>query len=48
VIELASVTGRSEAGIVEMETLFKWNKNKYDKGLANFPALLTKRNRSGN
>lgn len=48
VIELAGVTGRSEAGVVEMETLFKWNKNKYDKGLANFPALLTKRNRSGN
>ena len=43
VVEVAFVTGRSEAGVIEVETLFKWNGAKYIKGLASFPNILTKR-----
>ena len=43
VIEVAFVTGRSEAGVIEVETLFKWNGTKYEKGLASFANILAKR-----
>lgn len=43
VVEVAFVTGRSEAGVIEVETLFKWNGAKYIKGLASFSNILTKR-----
>ena len=43
VIEVAFVTGRSEAGVIEVETLFKWNGAKYEKGLASFANILAKR-----
>ena len=43
VIEVAFVTGRSEAGVIEVETLFKWNGVKYEKGLASFANILAKR-----
>jgi pilus assembly protein CpaF len=43
VIEVAFVTGRSEEGVIEVETLFKWNGAKYIKGLASFSNILTKR-----
>jgi len=42
-IEVAFVTGRSEAGVIEVETLFKWNGAKYEKGLASFANILAKR-----
>jgi pilus assembly protein CpaF len=43
VVEVAFVTGRSEEGVIEVETLFKWNGAKYIKGLASFSNILTKR-----
>ena len=43
VIEVAFVTGRSEAGVIEVETLFKWNGTKYEKGLASFANISAKR-----
>jgi len=43
VLEVAFVTGRSEAGVIEVETLFKWNGAKYEKGLASFANILAKR-----
>jgi pilus assembly protein CpaF len=43
VVEVAFVTGRSEAGVIEVETLFKWNGAKYEKGLASFANILAKR-----
>ena len=43
VAEVAFVTGRSEAGVIEAETLFKWNGAKYIKGLTSFSNTLTKR-----
>jgi pilus assembly protein CpaF len=43
VVEVAFVTGRSEAGVIEVETLFKWNGAKYEKGLASFSNILAKR-----
>ena len=43
VVEVAFVTGRSEAGVIEVETLFKWNGTKYEKGLASFANILAKR-----
>lgn len=43
VVEVAFVTGRSETGVIEVETLFKWNGAKYIKGLASFSNILTKR-----
>jgi len=43
VVEVAFVTGRSEEGVIEVETLFKWNDAKYIKGLASFSNILTKR-----
>ena len=43
VVEIAFVTGRSEEGVIEVETLFKWNGAKYEKGLATFSNVLAKR-----
>ena len=43
VVEVAFVTGRSEEGVIEVETLFKWNGAKYIKGLASFSNILAKR-----
>ena len=43
VVEVAFVTGRSEEGVIEVETLFKWNGAKYVKGLASFANVLAKR-----
>jgi len=43
VIEVAFVTGRSEEGVIEVETLFKWDGAKYVKGLASFANVLAKR-----
>jgi pilus assembly protein CpaF len=43
VVEIAFVTGRSEQGVIEVETLFKWNGAKYEKGLATFSNVLAKR-----
>jgi len=44
VVEVAFVTGRSEEGVIEIETLFKWNGTEYEKGLASFSNILAKRN----
>jgi len=46
VVEIASVTGRSEAGHIEMDSLFKWNGKEYEKGLANYAMLFSKRKMS--
>jgi pilus assembly protein CpaF len=43
VVEVAFVTGRSEEGVIEVETLFKWDGAKYIKGLASFANILAKR-----
>jgi pilus assembly protein CpaF len=43
VVEVAFVTGRSEEGVIEVETLFKWDGAKYVKGLASFSNILGKR-----
>jgi pilus assembly protein CpaF len=43
VVEVAFVTGRSEEGVIEVETLFKWDGAKYVKGLASFSNILAKR-----
>lgn len=43
VVEVAFVTGRSEEGVIEIETLFKWNGTEYEKGLASFSNILAKR-----
>jgi pilus assembly protein CpaF len=43
VVEIAFVTGRSEQGVIEVETLFKWNGAKYEKGLATVSNVLAKR-----
>jgi len=43
VVEIAFVTGRSEEGVIEVETLLKWNGAKYEKGLATFSNVLAKR-----
>jgi pilus assembly protein CpaF len=45
VSEIACVTGRSEAGNIEIESLFTWNGKKYVSGLGNFTNLLNKRSR---
>lgn len=45
VSEIACVTGRSEAGNIEIESLFTWNGKKYQPGLGNFSNLLNKRSR---
>ncbi len=45
VTEIACVTGRSELGIIEIESLFKWNGKEYLSGLGNFTNLLDKRSR---
>ena len=44
VVEIAAVTGRCEGGNIEIENLFKWNGNNYEKGLGNLSSLLSKRN----
>ena len=43
VVELACVTGRSEAGVIEVDSLFKWNGTKYEKGLADHSIITNKR-----
>jgi len=43
VVEVAFVTGRSEEGVIEVETLFKWNGAKYIKGLSSFSNILAER-----
>jgi pilus assembly protein CpaF len=43
VVEVAFVTGRSEEGVIEVETLFKWDGAKYIKGLGSFSNILAKR-----
>ncbi|MCX6446766.1 MAG: ATPase, T2SS/T4P/T4SS family [Actinobacteria bacterium] len=43
VVEVAFVTGRSEEGVIEVETLFKWDGTKYVKGLASLANILAKR-----
>jgi len=43
VVEVAFVTGRSEEGVIEVETLFKWDGAKYIKGMASFANILAKR-----
>jgi pilus assembly protein CpaF len=45
VSEIACITGRSEAGNIEIESLFTWNGKKYLSGLGNFTNLLNKRSR---
>jgi hypothetical protein len=45
VSEIACVTGRSEAGSIEIESLFTWNGKKYVPGLGNFTNLLNKRSK---
>jgi pilus assembly protein CpaF len=45
VSEIACVTGRSEAGNIEIESLFTWSGKKYVSGLGNFTNLLNKRSR---
>lgn len=43
VIEIACITGRCEAGVIEVDSLYKWNGQKYEKGLANHSVLTNKR-----
>jgi pilus assembly protein CpaF len=43
VVELACVTGRSEAGVIEVDSIFKWNGTKYEKGLADYSIITNKR-----
>nr|MTA34117.1 CpaF family protein [Actinomycetota bacterium] len=45
VSEIACITGRSEGGNIEIESLFTWNGKKYLSGLGNFTNLLNKRSR---
>ena len=43
VVEIACVTGRSEAGVIEVDSVFKWNGTKYEKGLADDSIVTNKR-----
>jgi len=43
VVELACVTGRSEAGVIEVDSIFKWNGTKYEKGLSDYSIITNKR-----
>ena len=43
VTEVVIVTGRCEAGSIEIESLFSWDGNKYIKGLATLKKVLHKR-----
>ena len=43
VVELACVTGRSEAGVIEVDSIFKWNETKYERGLADYSIIANKR-----
>ncbi len=43
VVEIACVTGRSEAGVIEVDSIFKWNGTKYEKGLADYSIVTNKR-----
>ena len=43
VFEIAAVTGRCEAGNIEVENLFKWNGRTYEQGLGNLSNLFKKR-----
>jgi pilus assembly protein CpaF len=45
VTEIACITGRSEAGNIEIESLYKWNGKEYLFGLGNFNVLVNKRSR---
>lgn len=45
VTEIACITGRSEAGNIEIESLYKWNGKEYLLGLGNFNELVNKRSR---
>jgi pilus assembly protein CpaF len=37
------VTGRSEAGVIEVDSIFKWNGTKYERGLADYSIITNKR-----
>ena len=43
VVELACVTGRSEAGVIEVDSIFKWSGTKYERGLADYSIITNKR-----
>jgi pilus assembly protein CpaF len=43
VVEIACVTGRSEAGVIEVDSIFKWNDTKYERGLADYSIITNKR-----
>ena len=43
VVEIACVTGRSEAGVIEVDSIFKWNSTKYERGLADYSIITNKR-----
>jgi pilus assembly protein CpaF len=43
VVEIACVTGRSEAGVIEVDSIFKWNGTKYERGLADYSIITNKR-----
>ena len=42
VVEVAAVTGRSEAGIVEIDSIYRWNGIEYEKGLADYSKIKNK------
>lgn len=43
VIEVVAVTGRNEASVIEIESIFKWNSKQYFKGLGSLDSLLSKK-----
>jgi pilus assembly protein CpaF len=42
VVEVVAVTGRSEAGIVEIDSIYRWNGIEYEKGLADYSTIKNK------
>jgi len=42
VVEVAAITGRCEAGVIEVESLFNWSGDKYEKGLSNYQRVYGK------